>query len=260
MRLQCIGLVHTAERYRYEAPRQSVFAENSGYIELEPDFEWAAALSDLAGFERIWVIFKFHLNQTWRPKVAPPVITPVGRKVGVFASRSPHRPNPVGLSCVELVKIEKNRIYIKNFDMLDGTPVFDIKPYIPKADAFAEARAGWVDETNAERYSLYFADKFIEQSEYIEQGCGLDLLNFCRTQLAIDPINSKRKRIEQLSNDHFVIACRTWRVDFKLDDAARKVELLGIKSGYSDADLEVNQPDPYVDKELHREFIVKFPN
>ena len=112
-----------------------------------PDYNFEAALEDLSGFERIWVIFKFHLNETWNPKVSPPVISPAGRKVGVFASRSPHRPNPIGMSCVELTGVEKRRIYIRNFDMLDGTPVFDIKPYIPAVDAFPGSAAGRQEET-----------------------------------------------------------------------------------------------------------------
>lgn len=252
--LKSIGLVHTREKYRYEAPRQSVYARNEGWIELAPELNFETALADLDGFERIWVIFKFHLNETWNPKVAPPVISPPGRKVGVFASRSPHRPNPIGLSCVELTGIEKRKIYIRNFDMLDGTPVFDIKPYIPGVDAFPGAAAGWVDETAKQAWTIDFSPLFTEERNFILEHGGLDLGNFCRIQLAVDPLNSHRKRLTFINDSLCNIACRTWRIRFMFDRAAKKIQVQRIYSAYSPEELLPDVPDKYGDKPLHRIF------
>ena len=258
LNIKAIGLVHTPERYRYEAPRQGVFANNEGYIELVPGNNFETALCELEGFERIWVIFKFHLNSGWNPKVSPPVISPPGRRVGVFASRSPHRPNPLGISAVELVGVERLRIYIRNFDMLDGTPVFDIKPYIPRADAFPEARCGWVEQAVGSEYELCFSAQFSAQNDMILAVAGLDLANFCSVQLANNPLNAERKRLTELADGVFEIACRTWRIRFWVDSTDKTVHIMSVRSGYAPEDLAPAAPDPYGDKQLHREFIGLF--
>lgn len=103
---------------------------------------------DLHGFERIWLIFAFHLSEGWKSMVKPPR---GGPKRGVLATRSPHRPNSIGLSAVELIKVEGRTLHLRGVDLLDGTPVLDIKPYVPYADAFPGAKAGWIDELDAEQ-------------------------------------------------------------------------------------------------------------
>jgi len=100
-------------------------------------------IRDLQGFDRLWLIFAFHRSEGWKTTVKPPR---GGPKRGVLATRSPHRPNAIGLSAVELVGIEGRTLHLRGVDLLDGTPVLDIKPYVPYADAFPEARAGWIDE------------------------------------------------------------------------------------------------------------------
>ena len=140
-RFEPIGFVKSGGgTYPQEAPRQAAFASNEGVIELLPGRNFEQALEDLAGFERIWLVFVFDRNRNWKPKVLPPDGS--SRKRGVFATRSPHRPNPVGLPAVELLRIEGRSVHIRNFDLLDGTPILDIKPYIPEADAFPASRSG----------------------------------------------------------------------------------------------------------------------
>ena len=138
-----IGVVRGGGDFPQQAPRQSVYARNEGFVELFPHRNFEQALEDLSGFARIWLIFVFDRNHTWKPKVFPPF--GADRKVGVFASRAPYRPNPIGISAVELVKIEGLKVHIRNFDLLDGTPVLDIKPYISEADSFPGSPAGWRD-------------------------------------------------------------------------------------------------------------------
>lgn len=149
--MRAIGVVHSPYRERFGTPRQPVVTEQTlgdrlqeGSIELFPEFVPASALRGLAQFERIWAIVWLHLNRHWNPLVIPP--RGPKRKQGVLATRAPHRPNPIGLSALEVVRVEGAFVHVRGLDLLEGTPVLDIKPYVPYADAFPEARAGWLDE------------------------------------------------------------------------------------------------------------------
>ena len=143
-------IAHVRSPYarRIDAPHQSVVvAGTETGAEAEARIEFmdglpAEAFRDLAGFERIWLIFVFDRSDGWKPQVRPPR---GGGKRGVLATRSPHRPNAIGLSAVELVSVEERALRVRGVDLLDGTPILDIKPYVPYADAFPAARAGWID-------------------------------------------------------------------------------------------------------------------
>ena len=251
-----VGTVHCDFKYRFETARQGVFADNRGFIELFPGHNYEQALADLDGFERIWVVFAFHLNSSWKPKVTPPV-APAHRRFGVFATRAPHRPNPIGISCVELEKVENLRVHIRNFDMLDGTPVLDLKPYIPEADAFPVSRAGWRDGVRKEEYAIRISESAREKMDFLSALCGLDLENFCRVQLVRDPASKERKRVEPCRGGLWTIGCRTWRILFRVED--RSVEVLDVFSHYAPEELSAGQPDPYGDKHFHRRFLEAFP-
>lgn len=147
-----IGILRSPYSRRIDAPHQStvVAGTESGQAALAT-LELAAwldpqVLQDLDGFERVWLIFGFHLSEGWKNTVKPPR---GGPKRGVLATRSPHRPNAIGLSAVELLSIEGRTLQLRGVDLLDGTPVLDIKPYVPYADAFPDAHAGWIAELDA---------------------------------------------------------------------------------------------------------------
>lgn len=153
--IQAVAIGHVSSPYkeRFGTPRQATVTEQTlgdaaqdASIVLLP--QYTAALEDLAGFEYIWVISWLHLNQHWKPQVVPPRGPRVAR--GLFATRAPHRPNPIGLSALKLLRVEGNVLHVRGIDLLDGTPVLDIKPYVPYADAFPNAREGWL-ETISER-------------------------------------------------------------------------------------------------------------
>ena len=147
-------IAHARSPYarRIDAPHQPTVVQGTEtgrhaealivFVDDVPD----AAFGDLAGFERIWLLFAFHRSEGWKPEVRPPR---GGGKRGVLATRSPHRPNPIGLSAVELVAVEARRLRVRGMDLLDGTPILDIKPYVPYADAFPASRAGWIDRIDA---------------------------------------------------------------------------------------------------------------
>jgi len=148
-----IAIARTPYKERYGTPHQASETRGTrdgapaeGVIELLPRIP-IETLRDLEGFERIWVIYVFHLNEGWSALVRPPRGPRVKR--GLFATRSPHRPSPIGLSAVRLLAIEGRSLRVRELDLLDGTPVLDLKPYVPYCDAFPEAKAGWVDAVEA---------------------------------------------------------------------------------------------------------------
>ncbi|RMG91473.1 MAG: tRNA (N6-threonylcarbamoyladenosine(37)-N6)-methyltransferase TrmO [Zetaproteobacteria bacterium] len=137
-----IGIVRSPFQERFAAPRQpSLGGQTAARILLRKDLNLHQALTDLDGFSHIWILYWMHLNQGWNPTVMPPRGPKIRR--GVLATRAPHRPNSIGLSAVRLTKISGLTLHIEGCDMLDGTPVLDIKPYLPYADAIPDADPGW---------------------------------------------------------------------------------------------------------------------
>lgn len=135
-----IGIIHTPFREKTGTPIQPVAGRDvEGTIQLFPEF--ADGLLDLEGFSHI--ILLFHLHRAGPPRLRTiPFLDTTER--GIFAIRGPSRPNPIGLSVVRLVRIEGDIIHIRDLDMLDGTPLLDIKPYIPRTDSHPDARIGWL--------------------------------------------------------------------------------------------------------------------
>lgn len=133
---------------KFGIPRQSgLVPALEGRIVFTRTYSVQEALRGLEGFERLWLIWGFSANQgakgEWQPTVRPPRLGG-NTAVGVWATRSPFRPNPLGLSCVELLSVDGRDLLVKGADLMDGTPIYDIKPYLPYADAFPSARSGFV--------------------------------------------------------------------------------------------------------------------
>ncbi|MDR3667181.1 MAG: tRNA (N6-threonylcarbamoyladenosine(37)-N6)-methyltransferase TrmO [Ignavibacteriaceae bacterium] len=259
-----IGIVHSERVHRYETPRQGVLAGGDiSVIRLSPNFNFEQAVKDLEGFERIWVIYQFHLNKNWKPMVTPPRHT--RRKVGVFATRAPHRPNQIGMSCVKLESIKGLEIFISESDILDGSPVLDIKPYLPYSDSFPGAATGWVKGGLENIYVVEFESKAEEQCLWLKNEAGINLVNFARLQLEFNPVDDSRKRISAVENKGrkkgmFILAYRTWRIIYHVNAKGRKVLIKEIRSGYTDAELKDAGEDLYKDKALHRKFIKQYFN
>lgn len=145
--LQVIGVVHSPFREAAGTPIQPVYSQGAeGSIELKEAF--ASALDDIEGFERLWLIYWMDRTLPFKSKVMPYRDTV---EHGLFATRSPNRPNPIGLSVVRLVRREETTLYIADVDILDGTPLLDIKPYVPEFDCHANSRAGWLDKPGVDR-------------------------------------------------------------------------------------------------------------
>ena len=136
-----IGIIRTPFKERKEVPRQAALVRHvEAVVELDPEYE--EGLSDLEGFSHIILLTHLHLSEGFSLRARPPVDTEVR---GLFAIRSPRRPNPIGFSVVRLEKIEGTRLHIRGADMVDGTPLLDIKPYIPRTDSWPEATLGWLE-------------------------------------------------------------------------------------------------------------------
>jgi tRNA-Thr(GGU) m(6)t(6)A37 methyltransferase TsaA len=152
VQLQIIGTIESCYKERYGVPRQPGLSPAArSIIVLPKTSEFESAVRGLEVFSHIWVIFLFHVRKSeeWSPTVRPPRLGGA-KRLGVFATRSPDRPNPVGLSAVKLeeVRVTEKRIEIEisGGDFVDGTPVVDFKPYIPYCDAIQDARGAWSDE------------------------------------------------------------------------------------------------------------------
>lgn len=135
---------------KFGIPRQSALAASvTGRIVFADRYRREEALRGLEGFERIWLIWGFSANKPakgdWQPTVRPPRLGG-NAALGVWATRSPYRPNPLGLSCVKLEGVEGTDLLVSGADLMDGTPIYDIKPYVAYADAYPEARSGFAQE------------------------------------------------------------------------------------------------------------------
>ena len=230
--LSPIGYVNCKQKDRYEAPRQATHAKNAkGFIQLKKYHNFEQAVRDLEGFERIWLIYYFHINDGWKPLISPPRFHE--KKVGVFSSRSPFRPNPIGLSCVKLDRVDNLKIYISELDLLDGTPIIDIKPYIPYADAFPEAKTGWLIPKDIE-YEVVFSKKANFQAEILNKADNVNIQNYTKVQLQFEPDNDTRKRIiktkEVIDNkDVFILKFRQSEIFYTIDKETWIVFVIEVK-------------------------------
>jgi tRNA-Thr(GGU) m(6)t(6)A37 methyltransferase TsaA len=147
MQLKPIGVIHSPWTEAEGTPIQPAVAKGAeGQVEVFPQFQ--DGLQDLEGFERIWLLYWFHRAAPARLKVVP-FLDDTER--GIFATRAPCRPNPIGISAVELVSVRGNLLAVRDLDILDNTPLLDIKPYAPRFDHFQITRFGWLGEARAGR-------------------------------------------------------------------------------------------------------------
>lgn len=256
VRLEPIGVFHCRERYPYDAARQGALSvSNCGEVLLRPGCNFEQALTGLAGFSRVWLLYLFHHNRNWKPMIQPP--RGPRRKIGVFATRAPYRPAPIGLSCVELVAVRGRRVSVRGHDLLDGTPVLDIKPYLPYADSFPDAVTGWLARLDEPAHSVVLDALAQEQIAWLEQKGVTCLHGFLLRQLQDDPLDATRKRLER-DGDGWEIAYRTWRARFRVDAGSATVVVERIGSGYTAAERR-DGPDRYHDQAVHRAFARRWP-
>ena len=173
--MKIIARIHNAFDEKFGVPRQSGLAEEViSTIVFEPEYRVEEALRGIEAFSHLWLIWAFDRTEreTWSPTVRPPRLGG-NERVGVFATRSPYRPNAIGLSCVRLAGTEKTRegivLKVAGADLVNGTPIYDIKPYLPYADCRPEATGGFTDRTEKRKVEVVFApevrEKLAEEDE-----------------------------------------------------------------------------------------------
>jgi len=247
-----IGVVHSPLCERASAPRQpSVGAGIEANIELYPGRGFEDAVSGLDDWDHIWVVFVFHKNveqgRSWRPKVLAPR---AAEKKGVFATRAPHRPNPIGLSVVRILRIDGRFVHVRDVDLLDGTPVLDLKPYVAYADARPDARSGWLEQTDPmPPWDVAFADKALAQLQWLSRR-GVDLRGPIESALALGPQPHAYRRIRK-NGDGFRLALKEWRVGFAVE--GRRIIVVELESGFRAHEVAA---EPRL--AVHREFTGRF--
>lgn len=149
-----IAHIHSLFPEKFGVPRQAGLVGTKALVVFEPQYRVAEAVRGLEEFDYVWLVWQFHLvpeDDAFRPTIRPPRLGG-NKRVGVFASRSPFRPNPIGLSAVRLLEIEYKDgpvLLVEGADLVDGTPILDIKPYLPYADSHPEARSGFAADRPA---------------------------------------------------------------------------------------------------------------
>ena len=182
--IQVIATMRSDFPTKFGIPRQSGLVEElESTIVFEPEFRNADALRGIEGFSHLWIIWQFSqaVRQEWSPTVRPPRLGG-NTRIGVFATRSPFRPNNLGLSCVKLLGVEHTEtdgtvLRVAGADLMNGTPIFDIKPYIPYSDSFPEALGGFTDTAGDFILDVNFPEALLEQLPLSKQQAAIGVLS-----------------------------------------------------------------------------------
>jgi tRNA (adenine37-N6)-methyltransferase len=239
-----IGVVHSPFRERAQAPRQpragGVSEPGEGSVELFSGHGYDDALSDLALWDYVWLVVWFDRNRGFKPKVQPPRSDV---KRGLFATRAPYRPNPIGISALRLLGVQGLTLRVAGLDLLDQTPVLDIKPYVPYTDSIPGANHGWLDagepgaavEVRDPRpaYQVAFSALAQAQLAFLRER-GVELEAVIVAQLALGPSPHAYRRIKQVG-DRSRLALKDWRVWFSAE--ARLITVERLSTGYRPREL-----------------------
>ncbi|MDH5676836.1 MAG: tRNA (N6-threonylcarbamoyladenosine(37)-N6)-methyltransferase TrmO [Myxococcales bacterium] len=254
--LEPIGVIRTPFADKRSAPRQPALARDvEGRIELSAGGSMEYAVADLDQWSHIWLIFWFHLNQGWHAKVAPPRSD---TKRGVLSTRSPHRPNPLGLSVVALERVEGRVLHVRGVDMIDGTPLLDIKPYVPYSDV-VDANSGWLEAPPdpGPRFVVSWTPRALEQLAWLQAAHAPELRGPVQELLSTGPSPHPYRRIKR-DGARMRLAFQDFRLWFRVDGEQVLVEEIG--SGYRKRVLEDPgaQATAATPLSTHRAFVQRF--
>jgi tRNA-Thr(GGU) m(6)t(6)A37 methyltransferase TsaA len=158
--VRAIGFVESCFPDKFGVPRQGhVTPSAMATLRILPAFQPEFSLSGLEGFSHVWILFHFHLNsnKVFTAKIHPPRLE--GQSIGVFATRSPHHPNAIGMTLAKIERFESDAVVVSGMDLVDGTPVIDIKPYVPESDRPNEYRGGWTQEVISKDLTVAWSDE-----------------------------------------------------------------------------------------------------
>lgn len=231
--LEPIGLIHSCFKEKFGIPRQPGLApEAKAILALYPPYNAPEAVTGLDQFSHIWLIFIFHQSQQtgWKATVRPPRLGG-NQRLGVFATRSMFRPNPIGLSAVRLDKIEQApgqiHLHLSGIDLLDGTPVLDIKPYLPYADALPDAVGGFAAEIPTADMVVHFTPEALAQCEALATQGYANLPALIIQMLQLDPRPAYYKKHPQ--KDMFGFRLYEFEVKWRVED--EQMTVLAVEPG-----------------------------
>ncbi len=224
--LQAIGILESCFKEKFGTPRQPQIAPAAtARLVIFPKFSPHHSLKGLKGFSHAWLLSYFHLNaeKSFRPSVHPPRLG--GKAVGVFASRAPHRPSPLGLSLAKIETITGDTIYFSGADLVDGTPIVDIKPYIPSYDEARGALSGWAGKTPSKKLAVAFSAKALREIKSLESPARPRIKDSLAQILRQDPRNPRDR--SQLKADK-LHAMRLWDLEARFYVRGRRVEVVSL--------------------------------
>lgn len=183
MEFHKIAYIKTDFPSKFGIPRQSGLADTKGIIIFEKEYRKIDALRGIEAYSHLWILWEFSqaLRDRWSPTVRPPRLGG-NERVGVFATRSPFRPNPIGMSCVKLESVEIDAgygpiLHVTGADMVDGTPIYDIKPYLPYVDSHPEAKGGFAEELKGKKLEVVLSQECEELFDEDERRILIQILS-----------------------------------------------------------------------------------
>lgn len=207
-----IGIMKSPYKEKFGIPRQPNLVEVESYIEMQAPYNDLLAFEGIEEFSHLWLLWQFHDNKNqenskFRPQVRPPRLGG-NQKIGVFATRSMYRPSPIGLSVVKLKEVKKVgktvRIYVTGSDLLDGTPIVDIKPYIHYSDTVTEAQSGYAQEEPVRKYVVWSEQAELERERLVQtKGLSEQVIRELAEVLSLDPRPAYQEDPERIYGMHF---------------------------------------------------------
>ncbi len=223
-----IGYMHSPYREKFGIPRQPNLVQVESYIDMIEPYNDILAFEGIEEFSHLWLLWQFHENKNndnslsqmpkFRPQVRPPRLGG-NQKIGVFATRSMYRPSPIGLSVVRFLRVEKQgktlRVYVTGSDLLNGTPILDIKPYIQYSDAIADAVSGYAQDVPKRKNIVWSESAQIQQFDLIKADASIKKkLEELVEVLSLDPRPAYHDDEERVYKMKF----SEWDVNFKIVD------------------------------------------
>ena len=182
MQIEQIAYIKSDFPEKFGIPRQSNLADTISEIHFLPEYQNADALRGIEAYDYLWLIWEFSesIRDRWSPTVRPPRLGG-NKRVGVFATRSPFRPNPIGLSSVRLKGVELREkegpvLLVEGADLMNGTPIYDIKPYLPYVDSHEEARGGFAEEKKSYKLKVVFEERLLEEIPFSKREALIQIL------------------------------------------------------------------------------------
>ena len=237
LKMPIIGYMRSPYKEKFGIPRQPNLVQVESYIEMVEPYNDLLAFEGIEEFSHLWLLWQFHENknkqesQKFRPQVRPPRLGG-NTKIGVFATRSMYRPSPIGLSVVQLKTVKKVgksvRVYVTGSDLLDGTPIVDIKPYIQYSDAVVTAQSGYAQD-EPERHSVIWTENAEQQKQDLMKGHRLNsqIVNELEQVLSLDPRPAYQNDAERIYKMKFADFDISFRVDL---DGITVIEIVELSA------------------------------